>query len=192
MSLMLRKKCQIILDSYNLQNYHVTISEETKCLKIVTECGKPMANIEGITFSRICPTKDEIVYASELLQDFLTTHKVQFGLYVQARTTFINKKVIEMESKDGKVYFHTNYGSPDDMYLSYMDGPFKFHLDDAGNIAKIEINDEKKAKPAVLTAYKYNSAKGAKAYKHLDAYRQYKKEQGIVDAMLVELSSCDI
>ncbi len=192
MSLMLRKTCQIVLDNYNLQNYHVTISETTKCLAIVTECGKPLANIEGITFSRICPTKDEIVYASELLRDFLTTHKVQFGLYVTARNAFVKLKEIEMSSKDGMVYFNTNYGKPDDMYLSYMDGPFKFHLDDVGNIAKIEINDEKKAKPATLTAYKYSGSKATKAYKHLDAYRQYKKEERIINDMLLALSTCDI
>jgi len=51
MSLIVRKKCQEILDGAGLSEYHADISVNNN-LMIVTTCGKQLFSISGIKFSK--------------------------------------------------------------------------------------------------------------------------------------------
>jgi hypothetical protein len=76
MSLTLRKQAQSILDTNNLQELHISINNNNKCLTLTGECGEPFITISGILFSRNTPNKSEIDYACELLDIFITKHKI--------------------------------------------------------------------------------------------------------------------
>lgn len=54
MSLILRKHCQQHLDNVGLTMFHTEINH-AKQLSIVGDCGKPLVNISGISFSRTSP-----------------------------------------------------------------------------------------------------------------------------------------
>lgn len=75
MSLMLRKKCEEVLNNTYLENFHADIHQDTKVLQLVSECGKPLVSVNGITFSRNAPTNAEIEYCSELLTIFINKHR---------------------------------------------------------------------------------------------------------------------
>ena len=75
MSLILRKKCEQVLEASMLADYHTRIDNSNN-LQIVGPCGQPLFSISGIKFSRSVPNTMEIIYAVELLEQFCNTHKV--------------------------------------------------------------------------------------------------------------------
>lgn len=85
MSLMLRKKCQTLLDNVGLDMYHVQVQDANKYLQIVGECGKPLCSIEGIRLSRAAPNAAEIELALELFDAFLAKHAGTFKSFIAAK-----------------------------------------------------------------------------------------------------------
>jgi len=85
MSLFLRKACQDNLDGVGLENYHIQVDENTKCLQIVGECGDVLVSITGIRLSRMAPADKEIELALELFDDFLAKHAGTFKEFIAAK-----------------------------------------------------------------------------------------------------------
>ena len=85
MSLFLRKACQAHLDGVGLDNYHIQVSDSTKCLQIVGECGDTLVSIAGIRLSRMAPAANEIELAIELFDDFLAKHTGTFKEFIAAK-----------------------------------------------------------------------------------------------------------
>lgn len=102
MSLMLRKACQEILDNEGLSQYHAEIGPHRKELQIVTECGQPLVQIWGIRFNKLTPTGNEIEYATELLDAFISTHKKDIIKFITAKKNLGAFKDITKPK-----YFHT-------------------------------------------------------------------------------------
>jgi hypothetical protein len=75
MSLVLRQKCQQLLDDNNLSMLHADINAHNYYMELATECGKPVTTIKGVQFSRRSPTMGEIDYAVKLLDAFLVKHR---------------------------------------------------------------------------------------------------------------------
>ena len=82
MSLILRKKCQDLLDSNGMSKFHVGINS-VKQMEIQTECGKSVCTIKGVSFSRAIPNMGEIDYAVELMDAFIGTHRKVLKAYLK-------------------------------------------------------------------------------------------------------------
>lgn len=96
MSITLRQESQPILDNFDLHNFHCDITS-ARHLCIVASCGKPLANVSGIKFSKLSPSISEITYACTLLNDFLTTHIDELKNVLNC-TSSLNKALKALES----------------------------------------------------------------------------------------------
>lgn len=109
MSLVLRDKCQTVLDNAGLNNMHCRINGN-KILTISGECGQPIAVIYGIKFARQDPTMREISFAAELLDGFIATHKKKLNTYLRLRRDFLALKEPAKEDTENKIeYQQANY-----------------------------------------------------------------------------------
>ncbi len=196
MSLMLRKKAQVVLDKFNMQNFHVTIGDDPKNLKIVTECGKPMADIHGIVFNRMSPTPDEVAYSVELLEDFLTTHKVQFDAYMKAKIALGKLTEVTMKDGDRHIWIDHHYSNekPDTVFCIYQDGFLSVRLDSKGDVNKVWIREGTHHDVSLKDVDNFTTdpKKLISARKYNKDWDTYTKTEKKVNDMLQELSTCDI
>jgi hypothetical protein len=84
--LLLRKECQPILDAAGLGNLHIEVQD--KCLVLVGECGKPLINVRGITFSKPAINNSERIYAVELFTQFLSKYVTDIITYIAAKKAY--------------------------------------------------------------------------------------------------------
>jgi hypothetical protein len=106
MSLIVREKCQQMLDAVGLDNLHASL-DQSRCLTIALECGQPVVTITGIQFSRKEPSMKEIEYASELFNAFLLKHTAVLREYVSKRQALIEQtmpKNYSMHWRDSAQY----------------------------------------------------------------------------------------
>jgi len=82
MALMLRKACQPILDKYDMNAFHADIHASSKYLMLFTPCGKNFATVHGVLFGRLQPSKVEIDFATELLEDWIKRHVKVIEAYI--------------------------------------------------------------------------------------------------------------
>lgn len=89
-SILVRKHCQPVLDNAGYPMFFATVSDDRyqPLLVIYTTCGKPFANVHGVTFSRRRPTVAECEYSGVLLQQWMDRHKNAFDEYVDAYTEY--------------------------------------------------------------------------------------------------------
>ena len=192
MSLILRKKCQEILDDQKLSNYHVAIEESTKCMQIVGECGKPLFSIYGIKFTRMAPTKEEIEYAVELLDTFIIKHKTAITGFLSK--IIILKNLVEIKTTDtNRVWINTNHSSgyAKKYFSSYTDDAFKIQIN--GQDDKIAFDTiETYEKPVKISDYTFSVHRHNAAVKILKAFIVYTEAEEAVEEAKVALSVCDI
>lgn len=185
MSLMLRKQCQPVLDANSLANYHVGISAN-KRLIVVEECGKPLLALSGVVFSNKTPTNKEIIYAVELLGDFIATHKLKIDLYIKELAIFKKEVVPNLN-----VVNITNVGAT----AIYKEELYYFYLSkNTGAVEKVELRH---SRGNVLSLV--NFKKHAVDYKKLEAaikvykkYLLYSKKRTNIQELHSSLSLCDI
>lgn len=190
MSLLLRKACQPILDAANMPNHHVEIdiNNMNKHLHIVGECGQPLIQIQGITFSRNTPTKTEIEYAAELLQAFLVKYHSKIDEYLTRKTT--NGLAPEHELFD--TYFGPNYievGYTDKNIIRVI-----LTVTEDDNIA-IDINlklSSKKSPPNILDDFKHDAVILTQAKIFAKQINKWNKEDQEIKALKTNLSVCNI
>lgn len=84
--LLLRKECQPPLNAVGLNNLHIEVQD--KCLVLVGECGKPLVNVKGISFSKPTINSVEREYAVELFEQFLTKYETDITVYISAKKAF--------------------------------------------------------------------------------------------------------
>lgn len=185
MSLMLRKQCQEILDNHGLNNFHVEISH-SKHMAIVSECGKPLVHIQGITFSRTNPTKDEIEYAVELLGPFLIKYKNEIQEYLKELAVLAGMKE---QNQNGDNYHIAVYG--DGANINYRDDIWSITLHSNGDIK--EIGSTKIIKEDEIDG---NFSMDMKLYDEmrttLSKFLAYRAQEDKVDNVSRKLSVCTI
>lgn len=76
--LILRSKCQELLDNHGLSQYHVSANEAWGGSKMIieTECGKTLVTFDSIGFATKVIKAGEISCAMDLLEQFLLREKV--------------------------------------------------------------------------------------------------------------------
>ena len=187
MSLLLRKECQPVLDTYGLSTYHVDINCNN-FLQITGECGKPLVVISGIRFSRSTPSKAEIGYAKELLDAFFGKHKAVVDEFIKQKT-----KVDKLSYPKG-YEFRPIYGGDAPILCRYWDELFTYtlHILKDGSIG-FECSTREEGIPAsVLSKYKFDLKKLKAAEKvYRDALHTY-EERKKLDAILENLATCEI
>ena len=122
MSIILRREGQELLDGLGLDSYHFDINSN-KNMVIVGECGKPLCNVKGVTFTRAAPPTAEIKYALELADAYLTKHLE------------VLKEVIKLSSYEDTLDMdpiNTNYSTGDLQSIEYETSDFNFKLDSKG------------------------------------------------------------
>lgn len=194
MSLFLRKACQELLDNVDMENYHVEVDKDTKCLKIVGECGQLFTVINGIRLSRIAPPMREINLAVELFDAFLIKHASTFHELAETRRIKANLKLPKkVEGLAGCEYHEGKYGNPNSITFyvqkdperkiqAYSDGDVTFYT------RKIKTNKED---PSLLSAalskkeeqLVHDWIKGQKDFDNI-----HKREEKLLN----KISSCEI
>lgn len=107
MSILLRKECQPALNSIKLDMLHVDII--SKILTIVGECGQPILSISGIKFTSMSPKKEEIEYAVELFEKFLSIHVIKLQDLIRAKLAFKLVKEPDIETYGFKAEHNKGY-----------------------------------------------------------------------------------
>ena len=140
MSLMLRKKCEDILNDTFLENFHVDIDPDTRYLRIVSECGKPLVTISGIVFSRTTPTNAEIEYCADLLEVFITKHRKELLSVIELQKKVKNAN--NLVNKYPQYEFNTtsSYSEAPSMLL-YIDSIFVIRIY-SNNKIKISVDNK--------------------------------------------------
>jgi hypothetical protein len=83
MALMLRKACQPLLNENDFDGLHADVGTDN-FLWIFTPCGRPLMPVHGVRFDRTAPTKQEVAYVPELLQNWLSKNKKQIDTFIDA------------------------------------------------------------------------------------------------------------
>lgn len=189
MSLMLRKSCQTILDNNNLGQFHTEINEASKSLSLVSECGKPLVYIHGISFSRLTPTKDEITYATELFDIFMTKHKNQINKYIQEKAVL--NKLPKPENYTGDSFYykisdHMEFENKDFSVGLYLDNTNKYH------VSYVKYYAPRENRPKVTPNFKLDTKLYNAAIKKHKALVTFAKQIDKCNKLREELSTCNI
>lgn len=200
MSLMLRKRCQPSLDDAGLANYHVDIHNQrydAKHLCIVGECGQPFVTLHGVSFAKLTPTRAEIDYAAELLEDFLGTHKLKIDAYLEAAHTFKAKTPPPDTYDDERIRITSGYRMPENG-VQYRDGYFNVVVEADGNIRNISISENYKSvlktpiTKQVLLSLTFDNDLYEEAMQFRNDYAAYVEELKEVEELKMALSRCEI
>lgn len=90
MAILLRQRGEESLNQAGLSEFYIDLSPTSKVLTVYDQiCGKPVTSIPGITFSNLKPTVNEMEYACELLDLWLSTNKVQIKTYLNTRAKYL-------------------------------------------------------------------------------------------------------
>lgn len=201
MSLLLRKASQDVLNQADLHEYHTDIIH--KVLHIVCECGKPFIIIPGITFNRPNPTKVEIEYAVELLENFLVDNAKAISKYMLLERNFQKipppkiPKGVELSAGTNSYY---QFGKESYYFiLRYTDSMFKVRLD-KGNLLKSsdpkaitqDISFKNNTTLKELSIFKANFTLQEQYEQLLNEYADYKAKERKLQYMKSNLTSCEV
>lgn len=107
MSLILRKKCEPVLEASMLADYHTRIDTNNN-ITIVGPCGRSLFSISGIKFSRNVPNAAEIDYAVELLEQFCEVHKLDILNVIKTKEKLF-KAIVPITPGEFTVNLHNKY-----------------------------------------------------------------------------------
>jgi hypothetical protein len=193
MSLLLRKACQPTLEEFKLDNFHVAINTDTKYLEIVSECGKPLLTISGITFTRLQPSGAEIEYAVELLTNYFSTHAAKITTYIKALHKFNAKPVFLRKTDKYLIVFTNNYVNGKTISTAsgiiYTDGMCNCSFNIHNSQIFATLTDQSFD---AFSRYKPSKQAFNDACKYIDAFIVYEAEKDKVEELLKELSVCNI
>jgi len=200
MSLLLRKACQDTLESFGLSSYHVDVSS-AKSLSIVAECGKPLVSIHGIRFNRVTPNEAEILYAADLLDNFMGTHNNLLQDYLKKEAAYKKYKLPEskvFEASVGSTYVrnigHRKVGTVEytegffDHKLTYLFEQDKYRL--VTTIDDDELPDDFSI--SSLTKAKCDTKLFNAAKKYLGKYIEQDRMEDELSDLLSSVNKCDI
>lgn len=189
MSLLFRKECQDVLNSYGLTQYHTEINGN-KNISVTSECGKPLFTIKGIRFSKSSPTNKECDYALELFTKFMRKHEDIINQYIAAYVD------VQAAALPADLY---DSNRPSNVYAySNANGPVYVKL----GIATLNITFDKKIKSITLNTSPIDNLDELANFTQSEQYKEacelidklvkYKELDTIFQKINTKLNSCDI
>jgi hypothetical protein len=154
MSLILRKLAQEKLDAAGFPNIYADINNSLY-MQLSTECGRPIAQINGVSFSRKAPTNAEIDYAVELLEAFLVKHKTTMDTAINLEHKYKDLENppeipgVEADQRYGKlrvkIYINEDtYVTINDSGIVYFDNQLTVDILNKIKITKTQIDNANK------------------------------------------------
>lgn len=214
MSLLLRQACQETLDKFGLSMYHTEINNQgrysPKHLNIVSECGKILVTITGITFTKNEPTRAEIEYAVELFNDFMVMHGKLMHNYVTRAKALQQLKDLKSDFGDFSVSEEKDYNwknGQKEWYIKHYDvtikdGPFAFQYEVSPDMKKTKFKDVNirsgvaicHRRPLALQAWneKELNKKVKKIKLYVQAFYDRAREQKAVNELLEKVTACNV
>ena len=192
---MLRKACQDVLDIYQVDDLHASIDYHLK-LAIVSECGKPFVTIQGVEFNRQIPTKLEIEYAAELLDNFLATHISDISAYRKRKAIF-DKLPTTPEEGEFVLHGQSNGNHSADLSVSWESDTFSYIAYKSGkltfNLKGSKVKDETiTAVIARMKKLKHDPKQVTTAKAIIKKWKKYDEERLFLVNLKTKLSSCNI
>jgi len=198
MSLMLRKSCQEVLDNYGISDLHASMDTYLK-LSIVSECGKPFVTIQGVEFTRQIPTKLEIDYATELLDNFLATHIEDIATYRRRKAIFDRQPTKPDDGDDAEFFLHgQSHGDyRSDLYVSWKTDSFTYQVNKKDKLHFHIVDGLTKETDitkmiAGMKKLKHDKKQVTAAKKFLKGWVKYDEERVFLVKLKSKLSSCNI
>lgn len=199
MSLKVRKACQEILDTIPLlRNFHVEVNKTYKCLDLVSECGKSLVIIHGISFSRANPSKDEIEYAAELFNAFLVKHRSKLESCIkqnQANKSLANKIEALIKELNICTRFKNNYVGVPKNYVQFHHNNLRCDISIKPKIAlyKVEIIERNNLEVSdVYEAVQFIDRNEKKFKLYEDSLHKYQEGKDTLAEIESELNTCTI
>lgn len=192
MSLILRKECQPLLNIKGLGETHVAINGN-KNLEIVGKCGQPLVSIHGISFTRREPSRAEITYCVELLEEFLDTHINEIVTYMNALQKFRALPIPDPSSKGYEISVPAEWEMSRGYKakLTYEDFPLIIQIFlDPQKALSIDILD--KVTIDDVSNYQFNPKHLRAARLYLTRYLDYEVEKTALSDMKIKLNTCEI
>lgn len=196
MSLMLRKAAQPILDSANLDPYHIEINESNKHMELKTPCGKPFATVHGVVFSRMHPTNAEIEFAIELLQEWVNRNQQDFDRYHDALETVqkLENKTAEKTIGAFKCEFKKDYDYINEkkvwQYFARLENENLIcFLNSKNHISSIQVRGTYSV-PVDVNKIFPSATEAKDALKFLFHHIKLQEAKGIVESIHEDLNSC--
>jgi len=192
MALMLRKDCQQTLNDIGLAPYHADINTNTKKLNLYTTCGKYLAEVAGVTFSTLNPTKAEIAFAVDLLDEWLTKHKSMFVSYLKELE--VHRKMgnqiedtatIAIKTTQRFRVFNNTINMPRCIVCTQSKVEYAFDLD--GNLNNISWEGSKPPS----TAFQITPENLKRTLAHLKSYMNWVAQENKVAELLEAINTCN-
>lgn len=182
--LLLRQACQPVLDSYGLNDLHVTIKDKT--LTIVGGCGKPLVSIGGITFAKSSVSEKERTFAISLFEAFMSKHSAAIVKYVTEKKAF--KALPELVPPTNWGFYSTHNQN----FMKNVELPYNMLVYSSGHIM-ISQNGYFKTTPDELI----NTLKSIKkdipaCVKYLEDYDARREQAALLEQQRQALAVCDI
>lgn len=158
--LTIRQMGQDILNSYALNDYHVSV-DSARNLKIEDDEGNVLFAPKGVQFSKSNPTNKEIRFALELLEEFLVQHFIYIKAYMDKATEFRKKPKPKIRNKHFEIeaiasYYRSKYPEDIDYLLKYADDVFHWELGVTKDLkvtpSKVSIRDQTTS-PTIMNQY---------------------------------------
>ena len=182
MSLILRKKCQGLLDKNGLKDLHVGV--ESKILVIKGSCGKVIVHVGGINFNTNSITKAEIEFAAELFDGFIKEHVKKIRAFIGKMKELTQLKAPLQTDFGGS----TGYAGNSNFYISSTIEGRQYNTTYTStyiNLSSVNIEHIN----TYITQVKEGKVKADKYFEALDAYNDSQKE---LSALRADIASCDI
>ena len=194
MSLILRAKCQPLLDDVGLQNYHVAVDTGMqRTMKIVGECGQPFVSITGIQFARSTPSAAELPVALELLEAFLMKHKPEFDAYQAEMDIFAKFPAFREDTKNYSVYTE-GHGTNEVWVNKYTASNFQITITELGAIYDMDFfkGYYDKVPYQKLIDMRYNQKELDAAFDYIAYFLTRRTAKKKVDTLKSIISACEI
>jgi hypothetical protein len=162
------------------------LDRNTKEFKLYTPCGKTFAIIAGVLFSSLRPTKDEIAYAIELLDFWLSRNKAIIDQYIDAFTTLQLYADLPDEQNDMKVSNVGGWNDPLKLRVRVLHNDIKYFLNKNGELTAISWENP----IATTIPLKLPAAKIGTALEFLEEHFTQRECKKIVDNILSEMNTC--
>lgn len=182
--LLLRQACQPVLDSYGLNDLHVTIKDKT--LTIVGGCGKPLVSIGGITFAKSSVSEKERIFVLSLFEAFMSKHSAAIIKYITEKKAFNALPELIPPKNWGK---SATYASKEYVYRN--DTPISVFVYKSGQITLASGGNE--MYPNAMKDFITDIEKDIPAcVKYLEDHTARQKQAALLEQQRQALAVCDI
>lgn len=193
MSLVLRKKCQSLLDGVGLDMYHIQVNEDNKYLEVAGECGQTLVTIQGIRLSKMAPGEAEIELALELFDAFLARHAATFKAFISAKKKAEQcVKPPTPKLEEAKVAKHVYY---DKYELTFRMQNWDNSICTVSNDGEVSIPSRTihaLKDPESLMVQPLRSSEQVAIRRWVEAFNEYTEANNVKTKALEKLTTCEI